>query len=45
MSRKLKTYAVILAITMAITAYISYKALQGLGEAFTDNSDIWDDIE
>ena len=43
MSRKLKTTAVVLAIIMAITTYITYNALHGLKDAF-ENGDIeWDD--
>jgi hypothetical protein len=40
MSRKLKATAVILAILMAITAYLGYHALTGIGDAF-ENNDIW----
>ena len=39
MSRKLKTTAIILAIIMAITAYLGYEALKGIPGTF-ENIDI-----
>lgn len=43
MSQKLK-HPAILAISMAIVAYMVYKALIGLSDAFDNNDDVWDDI-
>lgn len=44
MSRKLKTTAVILAIIMAITAYIGYNALKGVSDAL-QTDDIWSELD
>lgn len=45
MSRKLKATAVILAITMAVTAYLGYNALKGVSDALQTDpfSDIADE--
>lgn len=40
MSRKQKTTAIILAISMAATAYMAYIALKGLSDALEDHA--WD---